>query len=72
MLATEKGVQPPTLSDSVIVDFSGTGRDINHVASGFLHGFTTDGLSPDDALVLPLKIYMVRATPRLHVHSLPV
>ncbi|RYD93026.1 MAG: hypothetical protein EOP54_19855, partial [Sphingobacteriales bacterium] len=63
VLATEKGVQPPTISDSVLVDFAGTGRDINHVASGFLHGFTTDGLSPSDALVLPLKVYMVRATP---------
>ncbi|MEO6148986.1 MAG: hypothetical protein ABIN95_02470 [Mucilaginibacter sp.] len=63
VLASEKGLQPPTISDSVTVDFSGTGRDINHVASGFLHGFTTDGQSPSDELVLPLKIHMVRATP---------
>ncbi|WP_147238731.1 hypothetical protein [Mucilaginibacter hurinus] len=63
VLATEKGVQPPSLADSVTVDFTGTGRSINHVASGFLHGFTTDGIAPHDSLVLPLKIFMVRATP---------
>ncbi|RYZ96482.1 MAG: hypothetical protein EOP47_23775, partial [Sphingobacteriaceae bacterium] len=64
VLATEKGIQPATFSDSVTVDFAGVnGRAINHVASGFLHGFTTDGQFPADDKVLPLKIHTVRATP---------
>lgn len=63
VLATEKGTIPSLFVDSAGVDFGYNGRLINHVASGFLHGFTNDGIYPVDSMVQPLKLHMVRSIP---------
>jgi hypothetical protein len=50
------------VTDSVTVDLSNEGSPINHVAAGFLHGFTASGgvMVPPDSLTTPLKINTVR------------
>ncbi|RVU00618.1 hypothetical protein EOD41_11490 [Mucilaginibacter limnophilus] len=63
VLATQKGTIPSQFVDSAGVDFGYNWRAINHVAAGFLHGFTNDGIYPVDSLILPLKLHMVRSIP---------
>jgi hypothetical protein len=47
------------VTDSVVVDLGTQTGPMNHVASGFLHGFAADG-TPADSLITPLKINTVR------------
>src|SRR5688500_16786270 len=58
----------PLRADSLAVDFnSGTGKQMDHRASGFLHSFGSG--QPADALVAPLKPKLFRARPDGHEDS---
>ncbi len=48
------------LAEAVVVDCAVDGGAVSHCASGFLFGFSDDGLEPPDAAVLPLKIRLHR------------
>jgi hypothetical protein len=60
--ATAPSTQPEG-TEHVHVHLADTTGPTKYVASGFLHGFSKDGLLPPDALVRPLKVQLHRTGP---------
>ena len=57
-----------SLADEVSVDLGSPQGEVTHRACGFLHGITAT--SPDDALLVPLKIRYIRGWPE-PLYSMP-